>query len=56
MVHNLTTAANLWLAAAVGIACGAGQWPLVAIACLIAFVLMTLLRLIEPKDQDRDRF
>ena len=55
-VHNLTTAANLWLAAAVGIACGAGQWPLVAIACLIAFVLMTLLRLIEPKDQDRDRF
>ena len=24
-VHNLTTAANLWLAAAVGIACGAAQ-------------------------------
>jgi len=55
-VHNLTTAANLWLAAAVGIACGAGQWPLVAIASLIAVVLMTVLRLIEPKDRDRDNF
>jgi len=55
-VHNLTTAANLWLAAAVGIACGAGQWPLVTIASLIAMVLMTLLRLIEPKDRDRDNF
>lgn len=26
-VKNLTTAANLWLVAVIGIACGAGQWP-----------------------------
>ena len=30
-VKNLTTAANLWLVAVIGIACGAGQWPLVVI-------------------------
>ena len=52
-VHNLTTAAPLWLAAVVGIACGAAQWPLVAIAAAISLVMLTLLRLIEPKDRDR---
>lgn len=49
-VHNVTTAANLWLAAVVGLACGAGQWPLVAIAAAISVVMMTLLRLIERKE------
>lgn len=52
-VHNLTTAAHLWLAAVIGIACGAGQWPLVAIGALISLVMLTLLRLVEPKDRDR---
>lgn len=52
-VHNLTTAAHLWLAAVVGIACGAAQWPLVAIAAAISVVMLTLLRLVEPKHRDR---
>ena len=52
-VQNLTTAAHLWLAAIIGIACGAGQWPLVAIATVISIVMMTLLRLIEPKDYSK---
>ena len=52
-VHNLTTAAHLWLAAVIGIACGAGQWPLVAIAFGIGVVMLTLLRLVEPKGNDR---
>ena len=43
----------LGLAAVVGIACGAAQWPLVAIAAAISLVMLTLLRLIEPKDRDR---
>ena len=50
-VHNLTTAAHLWLAAVVGIACGAGQWPLVAIASVISLIVLTLLRLVEPQDE-----
>lgn len=48
-VKNLTTAAHLWLAAVVGIACGAGQWPLVAIAAAISVVMLTLLRVVERK-------
>lgn len=49
-VHNLTTAAHLWLAAVIGIACGAAQWPLVAIAVLVGFVMLTVLRLFERKE------
>lgn len=55
-LHNLTTAANLWLAAVVGIACGAGQWPLVLLASVISLVMITLLRLVEDKaDRKRGR-
>ena len=48
-VHNLTTAVHLWLAAVVGIACGAGQWPLVAIAASIGFVMLTVLGVVEKR-------
>jgi putative Mg2+ transporter-C (MgtC) family protein len=48
-VKNLTTAAHLWLAAVTGIACGAGQWPLVAIAAAISIVMLTLLRFVERR-------
>lgn len=46
-VHNLTTAAHIWLASVIGIACGAGQWPLVAIGSIMAFIIITLLGFIE---------
>jgi putative Mg2+ transporter-C (MgtC) family protein len=48
-VKNLTSAAHLWLAAVIGIACGAGQWPLVAIAALVSLVMLTLLRFVERR-------
>lgn len=48
-VKNLTTAAHLWLAAVIGIACGAGQWPLVLIGSIISLVMLTLLRYVERK-------
>jgi putative Mg2+ transporter-C (MgtC) family protein len=48
-VHNLTTAVHMWLAAMVGVACGAGQWPLVAVAALVGVVMMTLLRVVERR-------
>jgi putative Mg2+ transporter-C (MgtC) family protein len=48
-VKNLTTAANLWLAAVAGIACGAGQWPLVAMAAAVSVVMLTLLRVVEKR-------
>ena len=53
-VHNLTTAAHLWLAAVIGISCGAAQWPLVAIAAFISIAMLTLLRLVEPKGRNRN--
>ena len=48
-VKNLTTAAHLWLAAVAGIACGAGQWPLVAVAAVISFLMLTVLRAAERR-------
>lgn len=48
-VKNLTTAANLWLTAVIGIACGAGQWPLVAIGSLISLLMLTALRIVERR-------
>jgi putative Mg2+ transporter-C (MgtC) family protein len=38
-VHGLTTAASIWFVAALGIACGIGQW----LAALIAVVLALLI-------------
>jgi putative Mg2+ transporter-C (MgtC) family protein len=33
----------------IGIACGAAQWPLVAVAALIGVVMLTGLRLVERR-------
>ena len=48
-VKNLTTAANLWLATVVGIACGAGQWPLVMVAALISVIMLTVLGFVQAR-------
>ena len=40
-VHGLTTAATIWIVAALGIACGVGQWSVALIAVSVAlFVLV----------------
>lgn len=49
-VHNLTTAANLWLTAVVGIACGLGQWPVVAVATAVGLIMLSLIRFLARKD------
>ena len=46
-VHGLTSAACTWFAACVGIVCGVGQWPTVAIALAIAFTLLIAGRHVE---------
>lgn len=48
-VHNLTTAAHIWLATVIGVACGAGQWPLVLVAGLVAVTMISLLRFVERR-------
>jgi len=46
-VRGLTSAACTFLAACLGVVCGAGQWKIVAIALALAFVLLTIGRRIE---------
>lgn len=46
-VKNMTTAANIWVAAAIGIACGAGQYSVVLVGAGLALVLVTILKVFE---------
>ncbi|WP_306155008.1 MgtC/SapB family protein [Roseovarius sp. MMSF_3281] len=46
-VHNITTGASMWLAGAIGLACGAGQMPLAAMATFIVLIVLYVLRLLE---------
>lgn len=46
-VRGLTSAACTWLAACVGIACGAGQWRIVTVALVITFTLLIAGRRLE---------
>lgn len=39
-VHGLTTAACTWVTAALGILCGFGEWPVIAIAVPLIFILL----------------
>jgi putative Mg2+ transporter-C (MgtC) family protein len=46
-VKGLTTAASIWLAAAVGVACGLKQYPLAVSAVVLALVVLEALRRLE---------
>ncbi|WP_127145492.1 MgtC/SapB family protein [Pelagibacterium montanilacus] len=46
-VHNLTSAANIWLAAALGIIAGAGQYVLFVATLILGVVLISGVRVIE---------
>jgi len=44
IVRGLTTAATVWVAAALGIACGLGQWLVVGFATLISLIVLVVLK------------
>jgi putative Mg2+ transporter-C (MgtC) family protein len=46
-VQNLTSAANIWLAASLGIVAGAGEYALVVIALVLGVIVVTGVRLLE---------
>jgi len=46
-VQNLTSAAHIWLTATLGIACGAGQYPVVLIGGGMALALLVLVGIAE---------
>lgn len=53
MVHGLTTAASIWLAASLGIACGAGQWVAAFFALAIALIILVLGNAVERRIRGR---
>lgn len=46
-VEGLTTAATVWVTAALGIACGLGMWGVVAIAAAITLILLVAVGWLE---------
>jgi putative Mg2+ transporter-C (MgtC) family protein len=46
-VEGLTTAASVWVTAALGIACGLGAWVTVAVAVAMSLVLLAVLGKLE---------
>jgi putative Mg2+ transporter-C (MgtC) family protein len=46
-VQNVTTGASLWLTGAIGLACGAGQIPLAAMATVLVLVVLLLVSALE---------
>ena len=47
MVFGLTTAATLWRAASIGMACGAGMFNIALIATVLSVAVLTLIRIFE---------
>lgn len=48
-VQGLTTGAGLWLAGAIGVACGLGLWQVAGLATIIALVVLSLLHVLERR-------
>jgi putative Mg2+ transporter-C (MgtC) family protein len=48
-VRNVTTGVSLWLAGAIGVACGAGQVPLALLAATITILVLWLLGKFEAR-------
>lgn len=47
-VKGLTTGAGMWLAGAIGVACGAGFYTIAAMATVFAMIILGLFRYLEP--------
>ncbi len=48
-VHGLTTGAGMWLAGAIGVACGFGLWQIAAFGTFVVLVVLGLLHAFEVK-------
>lgn len=49
MVFGLTTAATLWIAASIGMACGSGLFDIAIIATVLSIAVLTLIRIFEKQ-------
>jgi putative Mg2+ transporter-C (MgtC) family protein len=48
-VHGLTTATTVWIAAALGIACGIADWTVAAVGFVLALVILIVLKRFEHR-------
>jgi putative Mg2+ transporter-C (MgtC) family protein len=51
-VHGLTTATTVWIAAALGIACGVGDWTVAATGLVVALAVLLVLKKFERQVSD----
>ncbi len=49
MVFGLTTAATLWIAASIGMACGAGLYGMAIFATILSIGVLTIIRIFEKQ-------
>src|SRR5690606_39689054 len=48
-VHGLTTGAGMWLAGAIGVACGLGLWQIALFSTVLALFVLVLLYAFESR-------
>lgn len=48
-VHGLTTGAGMWLAGAIGVACGLGLWQIALFSTVLALIVLGLLYAFESR-------
>jgi putative Mg2+ transporter-C (MgtC) family protein len=51
-VHGLTTATTVWIAAALGIACGLAEWIVVVTGLVLALLILIVLKRFERRVTD----
>jgi putative Mg2+ transporter-C (MgtC) family protein len=54
LVRGLTTAATIWAAAGIGLACGAGMYLLALMGSLLALIVLSILPWIPPFSRRHD--
>ncbi len=53
-VTGLTTASTLWIAAAIGMACGCGKLSIAVVSTILAIAVLVLVRIVELKIMPRN--
>ncbi|MGE0766101.1 MAG: MgtC/SapB family protein [Hyphomicrobiaceae bacterium] len=53
-VRGLTTGASIWMAGALGVACGAGFYSLAALAAAASFLVLRVLKWVEEPSNDNN--
>ena len=48
-VHGLTTGAGMWLAGAIGLACGLGYWKIALFGTILSVLVLTVLYTLQRK-------